>query len=348
MKTKDEFMNESVNKITAEIIGVGAYVPPKVFKNSDLEEMLNTSDEWIKQRTGIEQRHWVDGNTSTSDLALGAAQEAIANAGIDKSDLDCIIFATLSPDHDFPGAGCFLQAKLDVPGIATFDIRQQCTGFIYGLSMADAFIQSGQYKNILLVGAEVQSKGLDLTPEGRNISVLFGDGAGAVVITARKGVGADGSQLLRHELHADGRYAKELWIPAPGTDNGEYRLSPQMLEEKLHYASMNGKQVFMHAVKGMSSSLGETLAAQGLSVSDVDLFLFHQANLRINDKVGEMMGISPDQVFNTIQHYGNTTAATIPIGMRDAINAGKLEKGMIVAMAGFGSGFTWGSSIMRY
>ncbi len=333
----------------AEIIGVGAYVPPKVYTNFDLEEMLNTSDEWIQQRSGIVQRHWVEGDTATSDLALKASEEALAHAGLDKSEIDCIIFATLSPDHDFPGSACFLQAKLDVPGIAAFDIRQQCTGFIYGLSMADSLIRAGQFKNILLVGAEVHSKGLDLTPEGRNVSVLFGDGAGAVIISARENTGEGESQLLRHNLHADGSFAKELWVAAPGTGNGaRHRLSPEMMEEKLHYPFMNGRQVFMHAVKGMSSTLAMTLKQQGLGIEDVDLFLFHQANLRINDKVGEMMGISADKVFNTIQHYGNTTAATIPLGMRDAVKAGRLKKGMTVAMAAFGSGFTWGSSVMRY
>ncbi|MAF76713.1 MAG: 3-oxoacyl-ACP synthase [Halobacteriovoraceae bacterium] len=333
----------------AEIIGVGAYVPPKVFTNFDLEEMLNTSDEWIQQRTGIVERHWVEGDIGTSDLAVKASEEAISEAGIDKKDIDCIIFATLSPDHDFPGSGCFLQAKLDLPGIAAFDIRQQCTGFIYGLSMADALIRSGQFKNILLVGAEVHSKGLDLSPEGRNVSVLFGDGAGAVVLTAKEAKNDEDSQLFRHNLHADGSYAKELWVAAPGTGNGpSHRLSPEMMEEKLHYPYMNGRQVFMHAVKGMSRSLTQTLKEQEMTVDDVDLFLFHQANLRINDKVGEMMGISSDKVFNTIQNYGNTTAATIPIGMRDAIKAGVLKKGMTVAMAAFGSGFTWGSTVMRY
>ena len=335
--------------LRAEIIGVGAYVPPKVYTNFDLEGPLNTSDEWIQQRTGIVQRHWVEGDVATSDLALEAAKEAIENAGIDKSELDAIIFATLSPDHDFPGSGCFLQAKLDIPGIAAFDIRQQCTGFLYGLSMADSFIKAGQFKNILLVGAEVHSKGLDRTPEGRNVSVLFGDGAGAVVISAKEKTSDDESGLMSHALHADGSYAKELWVPAPGTGNGpDHRLSAAMMEEKLHYPYMNGRTVFMHAVKRMSESLGKTLAEQGLGVKDVDLFLFHQANLRINDKVGEMMGISQDQVFNTIQHYGNTTAATIPLGMRDAVKAGRLKKGMVVAMAAFGSGFTWGSSVLRF
>ena len=342
-------MSNQSTGLKAEIIGVGAYVPPKAYTNFDLEEMLNTSDEWIQQRTGIKQRHWVEGDVSTSDVGVHAAKEAIAHAGIDKNDIDCIIFATLSPDHDFPGCACFLQAKLDIPGIPAFDIRQQCTGFIYGLSMADAFIKSGQYKNILLVGAEVHSKGLDLTPEGRNVSVLFGDGGGAVVITAKEGAGPGDSQLLSHNLHADGSHAKELWVAAPGTGNGPgHRLSPEMMEQKLHYPYMNGRQVFMHAVKGMSRSLSSTLEQEGMTVNDVDLFLFHQANLRINDKVGEMMGISADKVFNTIQNYGNTTAATIPLGMRDAVKAGRLEKGMTVAMAAFGSGFTWGSSVIRF
>lgn len=336
-------------KLCSEIIGVGAYVPPKVLTNFDLEELLNTSDEWIQKRTGIVQRHWVEGETSTSDLALEAAKEALENAGMDKSELDAIILATLSPDHDFPGTACFLQAKLDVPEIAVFDIRQQCTGFLYGLSMADSFIRSGQFKNILLVGAEVHSKGLDRSAEGRNVSVLFGDGAGAVILRSKERTSDRDSQLISHALHADGRYAKELWLAAPGTGNDpNHRLSSQMLEEKLHFPHMNGKTVFVHAVKRMSESLGRTLKNEGLDVKDVDLFLFHQANLRINDKVGEMMGISSEQVFNTIQNYGNTTAATIPLGMRDALKAGRLEKGMIVAMAAFGSGFTWGSSLLRF
>lgn len=329
----------------AAIKGVGAYVPPKSLTNFDLEKPLDTSDEWIQQRTGIVKRHWVEGSVATSDLAMEAAHEAIKEAGIKKEDIDCIIFATLSPDHDFPGTGCFLQDKLGLPGIPAFDIRQQCTGFLYGLSMADAFIKTGQYKNILLVGAEIHSKGLDKTPEGRNVSVLFGDGAGAVIISPSEGEG----QILAHDLHADGSFAKELWVPAPGTGNGpDHRISPAMMEEKLHYPFMNGRQVFMHAVKRMAESLSFTLKSQGKTIEDVDLFLFHQANLRINDKVGEIMGIPPEKVFNTIQDYGNTTAATIPLGMRDAISAGKLKRGMLVGMAAFGSGFTWGSSLLRY
>lgn len=334
----------------SKITGVGAYVPPKTVTNSDLEKLLDTSNEWIIQRTGIERRHWVAEDVSTSDLAFHAAEEAIANSGINKTELDMIIFATLSPDHDFPGTGCFLQAKLDVPGIPAIDIRQQCTGFIYGLSMADNFIRSGQYKNILVVGAEIHSKGLNKTPAGRDVSVLFGDGAGAVVVssTAVKDLKKD-SYILRNDLHADGSYAKELWIAAPGNAFiGTERLTKEMLEEGLHYPKMNGKAVFTHAVKRMAETLAHTLQESKMTFNDVDLFLFHQANLRINDKVAEIAGIPQDKIFNTIQEYGNTTAATLPLGMRDAIKAGKLKPGMVVAMAAFGSGFTWASSVFRF
>lgn len=336
-----------MEKYRAHIKGVGAYVPPKSLTNFDLEERLDTSDEWIQQRTGIVKRHWVEDEVATSDLALEASKEALEDAGITKDDLDCIIVATLSPDHDFPGLGCFLQTKLGVPGLPAFDIRQQCTGFVYGLSMADAFIRMGQYKNILLVGAEIHSKGLDKTPEGRNVAVLFGDGAGAVVVT-RSEEGSDEGHVISHDLHADGTFAKELWVPAPGTGLGPERITHANLDEKLNFPYMNGRQVFMHAVKRMAESLTFTLKKEGKTIDDVDLFLFHQANLRINDKVGEIMGIPPEKVFNTIQDYGNTTAATIPLGMRDAIKAGKLKRGMLVGMAAFGSGFTWGSSLLRY
>lgn len=331
----------------AYIKGIGAYVPPKALTNFDLEEQMDTSDEWIQQRTGIKKRHWVEGDTSTTDLAVEAVKEALEDAELKKEDIDCIIFATLSPDHDFPGNGCWLQAKMDMGGIPAFDIRQQCTGFVYGLSMADAFIRIGQYKNILLIGAEIHSKGLDKTPEGRNVAVLFGDGAGACVISAREP--SEGGGLIAHDLFADGNHAKELWLPAPGTAlDPEHRITKAMLDEKLHYPVMNGRQVFMNAVKRMSESLTMTLKKQGKTIDDVDMFFFHQANLRINDKVGEILGIPPEKVFNTIQDYGNTTAATIPLGMRDAKNAGALKPGMLVGMAAFGSGFTWGSSLLRY
>jgi 3-oxoacyl-[acyl-carrier-protein] synthase-3 len=335
-------------QIRSEIIGVGSYVPPKVYTNFDLEKMMDTTNDWIVQRTGIEERRWVDTNVSTSDLALHAANVAISNAGINRNEIDMIIFATLSPDHDFPGTGCFLQAKLGLPEISVLDIRQQCTGFIYGLSIADKFIKSGTHKNILVVGAEVHSKGLDKTPNGRNVSVLFGDGAGACVVSARHFNSKSESQILSTHLYADGSFAKELWIPAPGNafDSTE-RITNAMIEEGLHYPQMNGKTVFVHATKRMAECLMTACKSAGVELSDIDCFLFHQANLRINSKVAEMLSIPESKVFNTIQKYGNTTAATIPLGMDDAFKAGALKKGMLVASAAFGSGFTWASAVWR-
>ncbi len=337
----------SVN-LSSRIAGVGAYVPKNIVTNHDLEKMMDTSDEWIQQRTGIKQRHWVDADVSTSDLAFEATKEALSDAGLKNEDIDMIIFATLSPDHDFPGSACFLQEKLGLPGIAALDIRQQCSGFLYGLSIADKFIRSGDHKNILLIGAEIHSKGLDKTPKGRGVSVLFGDGAGAVIVSATevKNPATDGHIITTH-LHADGAFAKELWLPGPGNAFPE-RINEAMVKEGLHFPQMNGKTVFVHAVKRMAETLMEACKSAGVSLNDVDLFLFHQANMRINDKVAEVMGIPAEKVFNTIQNYGNTTAATIPLGMRDAVKAGKLKRGMLVASAAFGSGFTWASGIWRY
>lgn len=335
-------------KLVSKILSVGSYVPPKVVKNTDLEALMNTSDEWIIQRTGIEQRRWVDEKTSNSDLALNATNEAIEKAGIDKSEIDLIIYATLSPDHDFPGAGCFLQDKLDIPGIPTLDIRQQCSGFIYGMSVADSFIKSGQYKTILLIGSEIHSKGLWKAPEGRDVSVLFGDGAGAMIIQACENPSDSTSQILTTKLHCDGKHAKELWLPAPGCGfEGTERITKEMIDEGLIYPKMNGKAVFKHAVTKMIEVLKESMQECHVTPNDIDLYIFHQANLRINEKIAEMFQIPPEKVFNTIQKYGNTTAATIPIGLNDAMKEGVLKPGMLVASAAFGSGFTWASSIYR-
>ncbi|MBC7430079.1 MAG: ketoacyl-ACP synthase III [Bacteriovorax sp.] len=335
-------------KYRSEITGVGSFVPPKIFTNFDLEKMMETTDDWIQQRTGIVQRHWVDEKTTTSDLALEASVRAIKAAGLVNKDIDMIIFATLSPDHDFPGTGCFLQAKLGIPEIAVLDIRQQCTGFIYGLSIADKFLQSGSHKNILVIGAEVHSKGLDKTPNGKNIAVLFGDGAGAVVVSRKELTNEKTeSRIITSHLYADGSFAKELWIPAPGNALGSDRINKTMLDEGMHYPQMNGKTVFVHATKRMAECLLHSCKEAGVSLDEVDVFLFHQANLRINSKVAEMLSIPESKVFNTIQNYGNTTAATIPLGMDDAIKAGILKKGMLVASAAFGSGFTWASAVWR-
>lgn len=333
----------------SEIIGTGMCVPPDVFTNDDLSKMMETTNEWIIQRTGIEERHWVKPHVATTDLALEASLEAIANAGIDKKEIDCILFATLSPDYDFPGAACFLQPKLGLTEIPAIDVRQQCSGFLYGMSMADAFIKVGQYKTILLVGAEVHSKGLDKTTRGRDVSVLFGDGAGAVIIrrTEVKNAKKD-SHIMSTHLFADGSFAKELWVEAPGMGIGPDRINHEMLDQGKQYPAMNGKRVFANAVRRMCECLNLALQTNEINLADIDLFLFHQANLRINQMIAQELKIPEEKVFNTIQRFGNTTAATIPIGMREAVKAGKLKKGMLVASATFGSGFTWASSIYRF
>jgi 3-oxoacyl-[acyl-carrier-protein] synthase-3 len=335
--------------IRSKILSTGMHVPSKVVTNDDLSKIMDTSDEWIRQRTGIEQRHWVDGNESTSDLALKAAENAIRNAGIEKSQIDMIILATLSPDHEFPGTACFLQKKIGLPGIPALDVRQQCTGFIYSLSIADQFIKTGTYRHILVVGAEVHSKGLEKTNEGRDVTVLFGDGAGAVVLGAVTVTDPKTeSCILSTHLHADGTHAEELWTPAPGTGNSLDRIGSAEIAEGLHFPKMNGKTVFLNAVKRMPETLKEALDHNGLQIEEIDLFIFHQANLRINDMIAKQFGIPEHKIFNTIQKYANTTAATIPIGLDEAVRAGKLKKGMLVASAAFGSGFTWGSAIYRF
>ncbi len=335
--------------IRSQFLGLGMYVPPRCYKNNDLQQLMDTSDEWIQQRTGIEQRFWVDAETSTSDLALKAAEDAIQNAGIDKSELDLILLATLTPDHEFPGTACFLQAKLGISDVPAIDVRQQCCGFIYGVSIADQFIRAGSAKKVLVLGAETHSKGLDITTEGRDVAVLFGDGAGAAVIGATevKDPSRD-SYILSTHLHADGMYAKELWLQAPGSGYSKERMNHEMIDQKEHYPVMNGKTVFVHAVQKISESLKEGLDANQMTTNDVDLYVLHQANLRINQKCAEILEISEEKIFNTIQKYGNTTAASIPIGLVEAQKAGKLQEGTLVASAAFGSGFTWASMVYRW
>jgi 3-oxoacyl-[acyl-carrier-protein] synthase III len=334
--------------LNSKIIGTGSYVPPHKLTNFDLEEMLDTSDEWIQQRSGIVTRHWADAETCTSDLAFEASKIAIEKSGLKNSDIDMIIMATITPDHDFPGCGVFLQRKLDMAGITCLDIRQACSGFIYALATADNFIKAGTHKNILVVGAEIHSKGMDKTPEGRNISVLFGDGAGACVVTACEvNDPKKDSHIINSFLHADGNYAEELWLPGPGSNLGPDRFSQDLLDKKIHYPIMKGKTVFVHAIKRMCEVLMESIEASEYSLDDIDIFLFHQANMRINSKVAETLNIPESKVFNTIQDFGNTTAATIPMGMDVAIREGVLKPGMLVGSAAFGSGFTWASSLWR-
>ena len=333
----------------SEIIGCGMFVPPGIVTNHDLSQMMETTHDWIVQRSGIEERRWVAPDVTTTDLGLKACEDAIANAGIDKNEIDCIIFAHISPDHDFPGNGCFLQPKLGLTGIPAIDVRQQCSGFLYAMSISDAFIKSGQYKTILVVGAEIHSKGLDKTTRGRDVAVLFGDGAGAIVMR-RKEVKdpLKDSFVYSTHLFSEGQNAKELWLQAPGMNLGPDRMDHEMIDTLKHYPYMNGKKVFANAVRRLCECTMLALDKNNLKLEDIDLFLFHQANMRINQMVAKELKIPDEKVFNTIQKYGNTTAATIPIGMAEAVNAGKLKKGDLVASAVFGSGFTWASSIYRW
>jgi 3-oxoacyl-[acyl-carrier-protein] synthase-3 len=322
---------------------MGHFVPDRVVKNDDLKAWMDTSDEWIAQRTGIRERRWVVGDVGASELALHAATQALQEAGCKAEELDMILFATLSPDYNFPGSACLLQAKLGIPGIAALDIRTQCTGFLYSLSVADQFIRTGTCKKILVVGAEVHSTGLDFSTRGRDVTVLFGDGAGAAVLEVTEGE----RRILDTMLHADGRYAELLMVEAPVSSKNP-RLSHQMLEEGRHYPSMDGKAVFKHAVERLPEVIHAILGRNKLSLSDIRLLVPHQANLRINEMVARKLGLEPERVYNNIQRYGNTTAASIPIALHEAAQEGKISPGDLILLAGFGSGFTWGASLVRW
>jgi 3-oxoacyl-[acyl-carrier-protein] synthase-3 len=329
----------------SEIISTGFHVPERVVTNDDLREWWETSDEWIRERTGIEQRHWVEGGVEAgSDLALKASRKALDRAGMDASEIDCIVYATLSPDVFFPGGGVYLQRKLGLKGVPALDVRNQCTGFIYGLSVADAWIRTGQYRRVLLVGAEVHSTGLDYGPEGRDVGVLFGDGAGAVILGPTDD---DGRGVLSTHLFSDGRGADKLWVEAGG-GNSSPRLSHEDLDARRHFPKMEGREVFKNAVVRMPQSVQAALEHNGLAVDDVDLLIAHQANLRINEMVARKLGLRDDQVYNNIQRYGNTTAATIPIAMHEAAEKGLLERNDLLVLTAFGSGFTWASAAIRW
>ncbi|MFW6331380.1 MAG: 3-oxoacyl-ACP synthase III family protein [Gemmatimonadota bacterium] len=328
-----------------EIIGTGYHVPERVVTNDDLTQWWDTSDEWIRERTGIERRHWVKGGEEAgSDLALRAAEQALERAGMEASELDCIIYATLSPDYFFPGGGVYLERKLGIRGIPALDVRNQCTGFIYGLSVADAWIRTGQYRRILLVGAEVHSIGLDFSPAGRDVGVLFGDGAGAVILAPTDD---EDRRILSTHLFADGRGAEKLWVEAGGAARSP-RLSHEDLDRGLHFPVMEGREVFKNAVVRMPQSVMVALEHNGLTPDDVDLLIAHQANLRINEMVGRKLGLDDDRIYNNIQRFGNTTAATIPIAMHEAVEKGLLEKGDLLALTAFGSGYTWASAAIRW
>lgn len=327
------------------ILGVGHYVPTKVVTNDDLAKLMPTSDEWIQQRTGIKQRRYVEpGVEGGSDLAVPASKMAVERAGLKLEDIDMIIFATLSPDCFFPGSGCFLADKLGLPGIPALDVRNQCSGFLYALSVADAWIRVGAYRHILVVGAEVHSTGLDFSEKGRDVTVLFGDGAGAVVVGRSP---SEDRGIMSVHLHADGSGAKELWTVAPSSAQAQ-RMSTEQLDRGEQWPKMNGKQVFRWATEKMPEVSREALTSAGIEISAVDLFVPHQANMRINQYVADKLGLSPDKVVHNIERYGNTTAATIPIGLSESWAEGRIKEGTTVLMAAFGSGFTWGAAVLRW
>ncbi len=324
--------------MNAAIIGVGHHVPDNVVTNKDLEKVMETSDEWIKERSGIKERRFGDAiEESSSRMGYKAALMALQDAKIDKHDIDLIIFSTLNPDYFFPGCGVLLQRDLELKEIPALDIRQQCSGFVYGLSVAKAYINSGMYKNILFVCSEQQSAMLDLTTRGRNISVLFGDGAGAVVISAT----IEDKGILSTHLYSEGAFAEELTL--------KYLQGKGTVEEKDdNLPFMNGPMVFKHAVLRFSQAINEGLIVNNLKPENLDMFIPHQANLRISEFIQKKLNLTDNQVYNNIEKYGNTTSASIPIALCEAKKKGKVKPGDIVCFAAFGSGFTWGSAFVKW
>ncbi len=328
----------------AAFVALGTQVPDRVVTNQELSERMETSDAWIQERTGIRERRWVREGTGNSDLALAATRKALDQAGWQPEDIEAIVYASLSPDHMFPGDGCFLNAKLGIPGVPAIDIRNQCTGFIYGLSVADAWIRAGMYRRVLLVGSEIHSTGLDVTTRGRDVAVIFGDGAGAALLEATDD--PDRGVLSCH-LHADGRYARELFTDAPGSMYHP-RVQPRMLEDGSIFPRMEGQKVFKHAIVKMPEVLNEALARNGLAPGDLKVVVPHQANLRISQMVQRSLGLRDDQVFNNIQRYGNTTAASIPLALAEAVAERGVKRGDLVGLCAFGAGFTWASALIRW
>lgn len=329
------------------ITGTGRFLPDWRVTNQELTKWMDTSDEWIQQRTGIKQRYWtpLEGGVGASDLGVGAAKIAIDRAGWKPKDIDLIIFATLSPDLFFPGSGCLLQHKMGLENTPALDIRQQCTGFLYGLELADAYIKSGLAKRILFVGAEIQSALLDISTRGRDMAVIFGDGAGAACIEGLET--EDNVGILGSALHSDGEIAESLMMEAPSC-----RLKPaidsKLMEQGRHFPSMNGKLIFKKAVKLLPKVTNEVLSKAGLVLEDIDLFIPHQANIRINQAYARAMKLAEDKIYHNIQDYGNTTAASIPLALDEALEKDQVGKGKTVLFLGLGAGITWGAVIYRF
>jgi 3-oxoacyl-[acyl-carrier-protein] synthase III len=348
-----------------KIAGIGKYLPSRVVTNQDLIQYMDTTDEWIQERTGIQERRYAKKHEeTTTTMAARAADQAIERAGITKDEIDFIIFATLSPDYYFPGCGVLLQRELGITNneAGCLDIRNQCSGFVYGLSIADQFIKSGMYKNILLVGAEMHSMGLDFSTRGRNVSVIFGDGAGAVILQPTE---KENQGVLTTHLHADGSFAEELSLISPGSHGGkhlpdidfgfpdpsipgEILVTQKMLEDGHIYPQMNGQVVFKKAVVKFPEVILAALKKVNMEPSDIDMLIPHQANLRISGFVQKVLNLPDEKVYNNIQRYGNTTAASIPIALCEAWEEGKVKEGDLVCLAAFGAGFTWGSALIKW
>ncbi len=361
-----EYIGSQLLSITmrTKISGIGHYVPEQVVTNQDLEKLMDTTDEWITERTGIKERRFGSRQKeTTTTMGAEAASRAIEDAGISKEEVDFIIFATLSPDYFFPGCGVLVQRELGISNteVGALDIRNQCSGFVYGLSVADQFVRSGTYKNVLLIGAEMHSMGLDFSTRGRDVSVIFGDGAGAVVLQPTED---ENSGILTSHLHSDGRHAEELAFISPGCHGGYHGqpeqygfsddpydtifITQKMLDEAMIFPNMNGRHVFKFAVQKFPEVIMEALKTAGYQPSDIDLLIPHQANLRISQFVQKVLKLRDDQVYNNIQKYGNTTAASIPLALSEARDKGLVKSGDLICLAAFGSGFTWGASLLKW
>jgi len=332
----------------SKISGLGFYVPSNVVTNDDLSKIIDTSDEWIQERTGIqERRHIIAGEDTTTSMGVKAAKIAIERSGIDKDDIDFIVFATLSPDYYFPGPGVLVQRDLGLRTIGALDVRNQCSGFVYALSVADQYIKTGMYKNILVIGSEVQSTGLDMTTRGRGVSVIFGDGAGAAILSREEDLTKG---ILSTHLHSEGIHAEELVLTAPGMGGRWVNdiLADNDPDDESYFPHMNGQFVFKNAVVRFAEVINEALEANNLNVSDIDMLIPHQANLRISQYIQNKFKLNDNQVHNNVQKYGNTTAASIPIALTEAWEQGKIKSGDVVVLAAFGSGFTWASAIIKW
>jgi 3-oxoacyl-[acyl-carrier-protein] synthase III len=335
-----------MERANSRIISLGRHLPDKVVSNEDLTRMMETSDEWIQQRTGIRERRFIEGDVGAADLGAVAAREALDRAGLAADEIDLVLFATLSPDYDFPASACVLSRLLGITGTPALDVRNQCSGFLYGLAIADVFIKTGRARHVLLVGGEVHSTGIDLTTRGRDVAVIFGDGAAAALLAAERDPKRG---VLSTHLHAEGKYAEKLWLEA-ASSRCHPRLTKEMLEgaRPRIFPYMEGKYVFKHAVTRFPEVILEALTANGYTVQDLDLLIPHQANLRITQLVAMGLELGEERVFNNIERYGNTTAASIPLALYEAEEQGRVTPGSLICLAAFGAGFTWASALIRW